>query len=166
MSDPIAPLPRPRPYHVGHVRETLLDRAGETLRDEGLAQLNLRSLSRKTGVALGSVYHHFESKGDLLAALAVRGFQQLKAELSEVLSQDGGAKLRACIGRYFVFARREPGLYALMFDAQVSRFEAVQAERAAVFQLFEDVITLTPVPPERLQIERLGRRTSGRIVLV
>jgi AcrR family transcriptional regulator len=122
----------------------MLERAGEILRDGGLASLNLRGLSRKTGIALGSVYHHFYSKGDLLGALAVRGFEELQRRLRTAVEEAQTRRLGACIRAYFEFARGEPSLYALMFDNQVARFEPVCRERSVIPLIFEDVIAATP----------------------
>src|SRR3954465_5553732 len=88
---------RARAYHVGNVRTTLLDVAGALLREGGLAGLNLRELSNRTGVALGSVYHHFSAKQDLLAALAVQGFASLRERLAAAADPANPRLVRALV---------------------------------------------------------------------
>jgi len=39
-----------RPYHHGHLRDTLLAEAERTLREQGVEQLSLRDLARQVGV--------------------------------------------------------------------------------------------------------------------
>ena len=128
---------RAKAYHVGNVRTTLLAHALALLQEGGLQSLNLRALSARTGVALSSVYHHFAAKHDLLAALAVQGFDDLPAAPSR-LDAGGERIIRACVIAHFDFAWREPELYSLMFNAPVARLPAVAAARQAAFQVFED----------------------------
>jgi AcrR family transcriptional regulator len=131
---------RARAYHVGNVRTTLLAQARALLQEGGLPNLNLRALSARTGVALSSVYHHFASKNELLAALAVQGFEDLAGELQAALDRGGDRIVRACVMAHFDFAWRGPELYSLMFQAPVARLPAVVEARQAAFQVFEDGI--------------------------
>ena len=61
-----------RRYHVGNLRAQLLEEARAILDQGGLAQLNLRALASRTGIAPGSVYHHYAGKAELLALEHVR----------------------------------------------------------------------------------------------
>jgi AcrR family transcriptional regulator len=130
----------PRPYHIGHMRETLLRHAGELLRAGGLTTLNLRALSTRSDIALGSVYHHFTSKDDLLAALAAQGFVDLRQCMTAAMAGLNRGVLRKGVVTCFDFAQREPEVYALMFDFRVARAEPVRRERLATYQVFEDAI--------------------------
>lgn len=134
---------RLKPYHVGNVRTALLDEARGLLREGGLSNLNLRTLSTRTGVALGSVYHHFGSKADLLAVLAAQGFDRLTQGAAHAAASAEERVVRAWILAYFDFAWREPELYSLMFQAQVARVDDVRAARDRAFQSIEDVVVAT-----------------------
>jgi AcrR family transcriptional regulator len=140
---------RERAYHVGNVRTTLLDDARALLRDGGLASLNLRTLSTRSGVALGSVYHHFGSKSDLLAALAAQGFDELTAALKAATALGDPRVVRTWIQAYFAFAWREPELYSLMFDPPVARTHLVKAARDAAFDTIETAIAAAPQAKDR-----------------
>jgi AcrR family transcriptional regulator len=135
---------RARAYHVGNVRTTLLDVAGALLREGGLTGLNLRELSNRTGVALGSVYHHFGSKHALLAALAVQGYASLKQRLTAAVDPSSPRLVRALVVAYFDFAWAEPDLYALMVQAPVANDPGVRAARDESFQVFETAIAAAP----------------------
>ena len=50
---------RPRPYHHGNLRETLMVAADELLASQGLAGLTLREVARVAGVSHAAPYHHF-----------------------------------------------------------------------------------------------------------
>lgn len=140
---------RPRAYHVGNVRTTLLDVAATLLLEGGRTNLNLRTLSNRTGVALGSVYHHFKSKGALLAALAAQGFQGLSGRLSDAAANANERVVRDCVVAYFDFAWRNPALYSLMFETQVAKTELVSQARDQTFQVLETAIAAVPAAQGR-----------------
>ena len=140
---------RPRPYHIGQVRETLLKDASALLRAGGLPNLSLRALSTRSAIALGSVYHHFISKDELLSALAAQGFVDLRQSLSEAMAGPHRGVLRKGVMAYFDFARREPEVYTLMFEARVARTPSVRCERAVTYQVFRDAIAAARIAQGR-----------------
>lgn len=152
---------RARPYHVGHVRESLLTHAGELLRSGGLPTLNLRALSARSDVALGSVYHHFASKDDLLAALATQGFVDLRQSMLDAVAGSSKQVLRKSVMAYFDFARREPEIYALMFEARVARADPVRCARAAAYRVFQEVIAAG-----RIAQGRAGETTPATLTAI
>jgi AcrR family transcriptional regulator len=152
---------RPRPYHIGHVRETLLKDAGVLLRAGGLPNLSLRALSTRSDIALGSVYHHFTSKDDLLAALAAQGFVDLRQGVTEAIEGSVRGVLRKSAVAYFDFSRREPEVYALMFESRVARTPPVRYERAVTYQVFEDAIAAA-----RIAQGRAGETTPAMLTAI
>src|SRR3954469_18476023 len=109
-----------RRYHVGDLPGRLIREAREMLEEGGLKQLNLRALAARAGITAGSMYHHYESKAELLGELAAGGFKELRRELETADSVAGdGQRLRGWATGYFHFARREPALFALMFDPEM-----------------------------------------------
>ena len=50
------------------------------LEEGGLKQLNLRALAARAGITAGSMYHHYESKTELLGELAAGGFKELRLD--------------------------------------------------------------------------------------
>ena len=152
---------RPRPYHIGGVRETLLKDAGDLLRAGGLPNLSLRALSARSGIALGSVYHHFTSKDDLLAALSAQGFADLRQCVSAAMAGSHRGVLRKGVMAYFDFARREPEIYALMFETRVARSAPVRCERMTTYQVFEDAISSA-----RIAQGRAGETTPAMLTAI
>jgi AcrR family transcriptional regulator len=136
---------RTRAYHVGNVKTALVDAARALLREGGMAGLDLRTLSARAGVALGTVYHHFESKTDLLAALAEQGFSDLTARLvAAAETAEPGRVIRECVLTHSAFAAAEPDLYALMFDSQIARLEPIRAARRQAQDALEATIAALP----------------------
>lgn len=136
---------RRRPYHVGNLRTQLLDEARALLEGGGRADLNLRALAARAGIAAGSVYHHYASKAALMAGLAAMGFRELEASLKDTASHTPDATpIRSAALAYFAFARSQPALYELMFDAGLMSDPEVVGARDSAFAVLEGLIAQSP----------------------
>lgn len=120
-----------RRYHVGDLRGRLIREARRML-DEG-QPLNLRALAARAGITTGSMYHHYEGKAELLGEVAAVGFRELRQAL-ETADREAppGGRLRAWATSYFAFARREPAMFALMFEPEIAELPPVEEARAAM----------------------------------
>src|SRR5580704_13910113 len=110
-----------RPYHHGHLRDTLLAEAERTLREQGTDQLSLRDLARQAGVSHAAPRRHFADRQALLGALAAAGFARLADEVAaaiEAAGPDFPARLRATCAAYVRFATEDTALMELMFTAK------------------------------------------------
>ncbi|MCX7588387.1 TetR/AcrR family transcriptional regulator [Phenylobacterium sp. 58.2.17] len=135
---------RRRPYHVGNLRTLLLDEARALLESGGRSEMNLRALAGRAGIAAGSVYHHYASKAALLAGLAAMGFRELEASLREAAAQGGATPIRTTALAYFDFARAQPALYELMFDAALMAEADVAEARDRAFAVLRELIAAAP----------------------
>jgi AcrR family transcriptional regulator len=111
-----------RPYHHGDLRDELLQRAEQTLRESGAEQLSLRRLARDAGVSHSAPSRHFPDKQALLDALALSGFQRLGAHF-RAADADGLPfieRFRALARIYLQFAIDNPALLVLMFSRKHS----------------------------------------------
>lgn len=102
------------------------------LETEGLEALTLRAAARLAGVSHMAPYRHYDSKDDLLAAVAEEGFKNLAAAMDNSFdgASDPQARLRALSRAYLTFALGNPALYRLMFGANLpnrSRFPGLVA---------------------------------------
>jgi AcrR family transcriptional regulator len=123
-----------RPYHHGNLREALLTRAQEVLRERGAAALTLRELARDVGVSHGAPRRHFPDRQALLDALALEGFAQLGATLRIAREQAPGEfadQLRATGLAYIAFATHDADLLELMFASKHGE-HADEIEQAAL----------------------------------
>lgn len=113
-----------RPYHHGNLREVVLDTALDLVQKSGFADISIRAVARKIGVDARAVYRHFESKEDVFAALARRGFELLTTQMLNSLAHAGNidgysdseSKLIRIGEEYIVFAVLNPNLFQLMFQ--------------------------------------------------
>jgi AcrR family transcriptional regulator len=118
-------------YHHGDLRNGIIERSLVLLEDKGVDGLSLRVVASDLGVSQPAFYHHFASRDELLAALAVRGFEVLasglrnippraeaEAEAEHILA-DGIAMLMT---GYLRFARKRPHLFRVMFSRNAARY--------------------------------------------
>ena len=113
-------------YHHGNLRAELLDTAVSELRRVGADALSLRALARAIGVSQTAPYRHFADKSDLLAALAVSGYQDLLNTLTEAgkaAGSDPRQRLIAFAHSYVDYAGANPELFKLMFGPAVQPAE-------------------------------------------
>ncbi|WP_406243725.1 TetR/AcrR family transcriptional regulator [Tissierella carlieri] len=50
-------------------REIILSEAKDIAMKEGISNINIRAVAKNSGIAIGTVYNYFPSKGDLLVAI-------------------------------------------------------------------------------------------------
>lgn len=107
-----------RPYHHGDLRRALVDAARRILEAEGPNALSLRAVAREAGVSPAAPYHHFKDKAELLDAVAQEGWEMLDAAMAKAKSEaQPRNKLNALGIAYVCFARENPALYRVMYDA-------------------------------------------------
>lgn len=109
-------------YHHGNLRAELLDTAIEQLRETGAEDLSLRVLARAIGVSQTAPYRHFGDKGELLAAMATRGYRELYQSLKQAGENSGDCptdQLLAFAYAYVDYAANNPQLFKLMFGPAV-----------------------------------------------
>jgi AcrR family transcriptional regulator len=110
-----------RPYHHGHLRETLLQGAVRVIAEVGPSAFTLREVARRAGVSHNAPYRHFRDKDALLAAVATEGFRELTRSMQEAGERQPRAldKLKDSGLAYVAFALRRPEHFTVMFDAPV-----------------------------------------------
>ncbi len=112
----------PRGYHHGNLKEALLRAALELIAQKGPAGFTFAEAARWAGVSPAAPYRHFRDRDELLASIALRGFNQFEAVLARAWD-DGRPDIFAALDRfgraYLDFARAEPAYYSAMFEAGI-----------------------------------------------
>jgi AcrR family transcriptional regulator len=112
----------PRGYHHGNLKEALLRAALELIAKNGPGGFTFAEAARWAGVSPAAPYRHFRDRDELLASVALRGFQQFEAALTRAWD-DGRPNPFAAFDRlgkaYLAFARSEPAYYSAMFEAGI-----------------------------------------------
>jgi AcrR family transcriptional regulator len=111
-----------RSYHHGNLREALIHAALELIASKGTAGFTFAEAARFAGVSPAAPYRHFRDRDELMASVALRGFEQFEAALAR--AWDGGrpdafAALDRLGKAYLEFARTQPAYYAAMFEAGI-----------------------------------------------
>jgi AcrR family transcriptional regulator len=112
----------PRGYHHGNLKEALLRAALELIAQKGPAGFTFAEAARWAGVSPAAPYRHFRDREELMASVALRGFEQFEAALRR--AWDGGRPdVLAALDRlgkaYLAFARSQPAYYSAMFEAGI-----------------------------------------------
>ena len=111
-----------RGYHHGNLKEALLRAALELIAKKGPAGFTFAEAARWAGVSAAAPYRHFRDRDELLANVALRGFQQFEAALTSAWDQGRPNPFAAFdrLGKaYLAFARSEPAYYSAMFEAGI-----------------------------------------------
>ena len=111
-----------RGYHHGNLREALIEAALRLIAEKGAAGFTVAEAARVAGVSPAAPYRHFRSAEELLAEIAVRGFDRLNIALRQAWNGGVPDPIRAfeTMGRaYLAFAREEPAHYEAMFNARL-----------------------------------------------
>lgn len=103
----------------GQLKEAIIQYALTYVEKNGYRDLNLDNISRDLNVSHGAPYRHFKAKIDLLASLALHGFNDLYETQAEFLSRypDGSREQLVALSEAYVdFLVRREHLYDVMWD--------------------------------------------------
>ena len=108
-----------RALQHARTRDEILDAAAELVNEHGVEALNLNELATRAGFGnAASLYRYFESKQDIIAALATRGLERLgdyMRRVPEDLPADEQI-VEICL-TYLDYARENPGERRLLLMA-------------------------------------------------
>lgn len=128
-----------RGYHHGNLKEALMQAALDLIAQKGPAGFTFAEAARSAGVSPAAPYRHFRDRDELLASVAVRGFEMFEARLLAAWDEGRPDVPTAFerLGRaYLDFARAEPAAYAAMFESGLA-VDANPALHAASERAFE-----------------------------
>jgi AcrR family transcriptional regulator len=115
-----------RSYHHGDLRRALVNAAVSLLTKTQRWDFSLREVARCAGVSHNAPYSHFASKRELLAAVAAKGYEILRARVLTALR--GKTKpadaLKAILITYLRFGTGNPARYRLMFGPELQGQDA------------------------------------------
>jgi AcrR family transcriptional regulator len=126
------------PYRATHrtearrlaTRERIVDAALEQMAEGGYSSAGVQAVAGRAGVAVGTVYRHFPSKGDLFAEAFRRASQRELDVVVEVSQADGRPARERVAAAVEAFARRALAGPALAYALLAEPVDpAVEAER-------------------------------------
>jgi AcrR family transcriptional regulator len=111
-----------RGYHHGNLKEALMNAALELIREKGPAGFTFAEAARWAGVSPAAPYRHFRDRDELLASVALQGFERFTAMLTTAWNGGRPTPRQAFdeLGKaYLAFARTEPAYYSAMFESGI-----------------------------------------------
>jgi AcrR family transcriptional regulator len=163
----------PRGYHHGNLKETLVRAALELIAEKGPAGFTFADAARWAGVSPAAPYRHYRDRDELLADVALRGFEQFAAALAKAWDEGRPDVMKAFdrLGKtYLDFAKREPSYYSAMFEAGVpldtnpQLRDASELAFAVLRGAAEKLVVLMPVkgrPPALMVALHIWSMTHG-----
>lgn len=106
-----------KPYHHGDLRRALVEAALSLLTRTQRWDFSLREVARSAKVSHNAPYSHFANKRHLLAAVAIKGYEILRARTLTALcgKTKPGDALKAIVMAYLRFGTENPARYRLMY---------------------------------------------------
>ncbi|WP_068116182.1 TetR/AcrR family transcriptional regulator [Tropicimonas marinistellae] len=108
-------------YHHKNLKKALIDEATRRLDADPESEISLRGLARDLGVSAMAPYAHFQSKAELLDAVAVNGHMVFREAFQRVAEATLGLedRLVAYCECYLSFSREHPGQFHIMFGLKL-----------------------------------------------
>jgi AcrR family transcriptional regulator len=135
---------RPR-EHDERTAAALLEAAERTVQEHGVDSLSVRGVAEMVGTSTRAVYSLFGSKGGLIAAISVHGFEVLREGIQRQPQTTSPAQDLVEVGLVFRrFVRDHPSIYRMAFQSgQMTIDPAVRvASAAALLALKERIARL------------------------
>jgi AcrR family transcriptional regulator len=111
-----------RSYHHGNLKDALVQAALDLIAKKGPAGFTFAEAARWAGVSPAAPYRHFRDRDELIANVALRGFELFEAALARAWNDgrpDPSTAFENVGKAYLQFARTEPAYYSAMFESGV-----------------------------------------------
>jgi AcrR family transcriptional regulator len=107
------------------VTGAILDAAEELAAEVGVPGTNLQAVAKRAGVAVGTIYNHFEDRSELFAELFARRRQELLETLDATTKKVAGsgfdAQLEAYVSTVFAYFDTRRAFLRLALDGQAHK---------------------------------------------
>ncbi|HEY7300797.1 MAG TPA: TetR/AcrR family transcriptional regulator [Xanthobacteraceae bacterium] len=122
-----------RGYHHGNLKDALMAAALDLIAKKGPFGFTFAEAARWAGVSPAAPYRHFRDRDELVANVALRGFELFETALARAWNEGRPDPSRAFenVGRaYLAFARTEPAYYSAMFESGIPLDSSSELRRA------------------------------------
>jgi AcrR family transcriptional regulator len=99
------------------LRQEILDAARPLFARDGYEATSIRKIAEKLKCSTGILYHYFEDKDEIMAALIRETFQRLLAKLRPLVTDSSpiADRLRRSLRSYIEFGLENPNHYSVLF---------------------------------------------------
>jgi AcrR family transcriptional regulator len=145
-------------YHHGDLRNALESAALELVSERGTQGFSLAEASRRAGVSVAAPFKHFANREALLAALALKGYQEQRRRFAAAIGRatDPAEQLAEFAVAYVRFTVEEAALFQVTFGAGIDKTGHPELEEAG-----RQVLDLLTRPATALR-----RDPAGAVALV
>lgn len=164
-------------YHHGNLREALIEATIDLIREKGPTGFTMAEAAKQAGVSAAAPYRHFAGRDELIAEVALQGFE-IFADLMEYARTKGEPSALSAfeaVGRaYLAFARKYPGHYIAMFESGVQVTSNPELNRVAdrafdtLTQAAEELVAHLPPksrPPASMVSNHIWAMSHGVVEL-
>jgi len=125
--DHVRPIPRTHVHgRSGATRRAILKAALECFADKGFAETTLDDVRKRSGISIGSIYHHFGSKEQIGGALYLEGLRDYQQSITSALRQSSEARsaIRGIVISHLEWVRTNPAWSEYLFENRRTKFVA------------------------------------------
>ena len=154
-----------RSYHHGDLKAAMIAATLDLVREKGPRGFTLNEASRTAGVSRSAPYNHFKDKEALLVEIVLLGNRTIERDLRAAANIDAPPEDRlvaVCLA-YIEFARRNPDIFAVMFQSGIdkSRYPELRASGVKSFELTEELAAQVEPTAEAAQLLALAIWTTA-----
>lgn len=145
LSPANCPVRKSKAQKLAEREQELLNMAEDLINAEGFAGFTMDKLAAVSGYSKGTMYNHFSSKEDCLAALCLRGMGLMEGLFTRAIAFDGKPreKILALNFAYQLYSQLQPTLSLAVLTARTPAFaEKTSAERSVIMMETDRRITL------------------------
>ncbi len=110
-------------FHHGNLKDELIEASISFVTAQKDTEISMREIANSLGVTHAAVYRHFESKNELLAAVAANGYLLLAKYLDDEFVKLKNLRPRpllfGMLNAYIDFSLEHEGYYRVMFNRDV-----------------------------------------------
>lgn len=150
------------PYHHGDLRAHLIETVRLLVEEKGADGFSISEASRRAGVSSAAPYKHFSDRNEIVRAVALAGIERMRTQMDAAAKSATGDRMAAitALGMcYSAFARREPGVFRLMFGLTKGHEQDPELQECgdACFDVVKrEVRAVMPEGTPEAEIERRG----------
>jgi AcrR family transcriptional regulator len=98
----------------------IVEAALACISENGIDNTSIGDIRRRSGASIGSIYHHFGGKEDLVAAVYAEGLARYNASFSAELARSDGARdgVMGMVGHHLQWVAEQPGWARCLLDAR------------------------------------------------
>ncbi|MBP5605070.1 MAG: TetR/AcrR family transcriptional regulator [Ruminiclostridium sp.] len=128
-----------KPYHHGDLKQALIEKGLEIIKESGIENLSLRKTAEYCGVSSAAPYAHFKNKDELVNSIRNYVMELFVDQLNKCIESASEDNVLAELGRvYVMFFYHSPLYFDLLFSRKCMRIRiSEQGKSDPPFELFK-----------------------------